>query len=88
MVPRLCPGAGPSGGPQEAGSGDQRIPTISFDYGFATELTKQESTQADKREELKVLMVKDERTRTLFAHAVEQKEIDSEEHAVKCGEGH
>ena len=63
--------------------GDQRIPTISFDYGFATELTKQEGTHIDKREELKVLVVKDERTRTLFAHAVEQKGIDSEEYAVK-----
>ena len=28
-------------------------------------------------------MVKDERTRTLFAHVVEQKRIDSEEHAVE-----
>ena len=47
--------------------GDQRIPTISFDYGFATELTKQEGTHIDKREELKVLVVKGERTRTLCA---------------------
>ena len=63
--------------------GDQRIPTISFDHGSATELTKQEGTQGDKREELRVLVVKDERTKTLFAHAVEQKGIDSEEYAVK-----
>ena len=63
--------------------GDQRIPTISLDYGFATELTKQEDTHIDKREELEVSVVKDERTRTLFAHAVEQKGIDSEDYAVK-----
>ena len=80
---RLCPGAGPSSRSQRKGRGDQRIPTISFDYGFATELTKQEDTHIDKREELNVSVVKDERTRTLFAHAVEQTGIDSEEHAVK-----
>ena len=50
--------------------GDERIPTISFDRGSATELTKQEGTQGDKREELRVLVVKDKRTKTLFSHAV------------------
>ena len=72
-----------SGGPQDAGSGRKRIPTISFDLRFAADLTKQEGTQGDKREELKVSVVKDERTRTLFANAVGQKGIDSEEYAVK-----
>ena len=83
MVSRLCPGQAQAVAPKRQDRGDERIPPISFDCGFATELTKQEGTQVDKREELKVLVVEDERTRTLFAHAVEQKGIDFEERAVE-----
>ena len=49
---------------------DQRIPTISYDYGFANELqdedekkAEKESDDEEKKHEFKLLVVKDQRTK-------------------------
>ena len=88
---------------------DQSIPTISFDYGFASESSKrrqeerkdeeeerrlfgpmmneEENVDGDRsredRDVLKVLVVKDERSRTLFSHAVERKGAGEDDYAVR-----
>ena len=88
---------------------DQSIPTISFDYGFASESSKRRQEERKDEEEerrlfgpamneeenvvgdrakedrdvLKVLVVKDERSRTLFSHAVEGKGAGEDDYAVR-----
>ena len=79
---------------------DQRIPTISYDYGFASEMKRSEdggevetwtrtsraaASEEDKQDmdKFKVLVVKDERTKTVFAHAVKQKGVDEDDSGAK-----
>ena len=77
---------------------DQRIPTISYDYGFASEMKRSEdggevetwtrtsraaASGEDKQDmdKFKVLVVKDERTKTVFAHTVKRKGVDEDDQA-------
>ena len=76
----------------------ESMPTISFDYGFASELKTEdlsencEKDETEKHEEkkevskdtLKILVVKDQRTKSIFGHAVPQKGIDEQGYVVKA----
>ena len=73
-------------GEQHRPSGTSTIPVIAFDYLFITKekvLTREElSDEEEKNVVLKVLVVKDTKSRTIFAHAVRQKGVDEEGYAV------
>ena len=74
---------------------EQRVPTISFDYGFATERLNEEGSWKEYTEwagediegdveKMTVLVVKDERSRFLFAHVVEKKAgVDEDDRSTR-----
>ena len=65
---------------------ESRVPVIAFDYLFITQgkiLKKDELSEEDKKHiMLKILVVKDTKSRAIFAHAVRQKGVDDEGYAV------
>ena len=74
--------------------GEQQVPTISFDYGFATEKVDEDGSwnecadrfaeDADENmEKMTMLVVKDERSRFLFAHTVEKKGVDEDDRSTR-----
>ena len=73
-------------GEQHRPAGTSTIPVIAFDYLFITSdkiLTRSELTENEEQKVmLKVLVVKDTKSRAIFAHAVRQKGVDEEGYAV------
>ena len=73
------------GEPHVPGPASQ-IPVVAFDYLFITRgriLKKAELSEDDKQNvKLKILVVKDTKSRAIFAHAVRQKGVDDEGYAV------
>ena len=65
---------------------ESHIPVIAFDYLFITQgkiLKKDELSEEDKKHiKLKILVVKDTKSKVIFAHAVRQKGVDDEGYAV------
>ena len=74
---------------QEEGRG---IPTVGFDYMFVTssnEYSREEWSEGAEKDVdpqlvLKVLVVRDFKSKTLFAHAVKCKGSDEDGYAVQC----
>ena len=75
-------------GEQHKSSGSTRaLPVVSFDYLFITQgqiLLKAELEQADAERPgmLKILVVKDLKSKSVFAHVVDRKGIDADGYAV------
>ena len=69
-------------------SGDEgRVPTVSFDYLIVTKNGdyKRKEEVTDKYEVLmKILIVKDSRSKAIFAHVVPQKGVGEDRFAVEC----
>ena len=74
-------------GEQHRESSGSSIPIIAFDYLFATDKglkrrAELEGDEDDKAAVLKILVVKDSKSKTVFAHAVPQKGVDADGYAV------
>ena len=74
-------------GEQHRPGPSSRIPVISFDYLFIAQskiFTERELGEEEaKAAAVKVLVVKDARSKTIFAHVVRRKGVDDDEYAVR-----
>ena len=81
-----CVRARATGEQHRPGGAERKIPLISFDYLYLTrgQLLRREELEGDEAEQtdLKVLVVKDSRTRAIFAHVVDKKGTDASGYAV------
>ena len=74
-------------GEQHRGGSESRVPVIAFDYLFVSQakvVTRGEIDEEEaKRAPIKILLVKDTKSKTIFAHVVKHKGIEDDEYAVK-----
>ena len=78
-------GWGREDGHHACGGGSRSIPVISLDYMFLSRrgvFTRQEWQPLEGEQSLKILVVKDARSKAVFAHAVPQKGIDEKRFSV------
>ena len=82
-----CCVAGRGTGEQHVPGVESRIPILAFDYCFLTQgrvYTRQELTDEQlKKPMVKILVLKDTKSRAVFAHVVRRKGVQADEYAVK-----
>ena len=79
--------AGRATGEQHRTADDKRlVPVISFDYLFVLKSGKlvERSEVHEQEVQVKILVVKDKKSRAVFAHLVQQKGADADGYAVEC----
>ena len=66
-----------------------RVPTVSFDYMFVTkddayERSEWEALGERDQDYMKVVVIRDSKSKSLFAHAVPRKGVDEQRYVVNC----